>query len=273
MAPVLKVAALVLGEVTKDVFPNAFGRLNLSAKWPSLHKFLGDVVRSSRNNTEFEVVCNDLVESFNSLPIERIEQAVEFVFLAYFERRQTDHPENFVFTVHDKQKFSEGRVLRGKPRPFRNAVMRQVEVRDVRKVVGLSLQLAKFTSLGRCFKQKRGSPIGNQISPALCDLTVSVEEAMWLKAFQVLKESSRAMCWFGRYVDNRFLIFPRAYLHADAFQVLVSPTFYRHPVVLEACDPGELLGCLVDMDTCTVEFRIPKEAWQYRAAKSAGSGG
>ena len=36
--------------------------------------------------------------------------------------------------------------------------------------------------------------------------------------------------------------------------------FYRDPVVLEACDAGELLGCMVDIEAGTVEFR----SWQYR---------
>ena len=79
------------------------------------------------------------------------------------------------------------------------------------------------------------------------------------------------MCWFGRYVDNRFLVFPRGFLQSHAFQSLVSPIFYRDPVVLEACDAGELLGCMVDIDAGTVEFRIPNESWQYRPINSAGS--
>ena len=180
MALVLKVAALVLSEVTKDVFPNSFGRLNLSTLWPSLHRYVDEVVLPLRGTTEFEVVCDDLVGFFNSLPIDRITQAVEFVFLAYFQCRPAPDPDMFTFTVHDKQKFSEGRVLRGKPRQFRSSLMRQMCAGDVKQIVALSLKLSKFVVLGRCFKQCRGSPIGNQISPALCDLTVSVEEAMWM---------------------------------------------------------------------------------------------
>ena len=272
LAPALKVASLVLCEVTKEVFPETFGRLNLSKLWPDLHGYLRDIVIPWRDVTEFEVVCDDLVGFFNSLPVERIERAVELVFLQYFQKRPCNqHPDGFVFTVHDRQKFSEGRVLRGKARKFRNAVMRQIATGDVKQIVALSFRFAKFTIMGRCFRQLRGSPIGNQISPALCDLTVSVEEAMWAASLDVAKRSWKKMCWFGRYVDNRFLVFPRCFLQREIFQSLVSPTFYREPVVLEACDAGELLGCMVDIHTGTVELRIPNEHWQYRPENSAGS--
>ena len=112
LAPALKVASLVLCEVTKEVFPETFGRLNLSKLWPDLHGYLRDVVIPWRDVTEFEVVCDDLVGFFNSLPVDRIKQAVEFVCLQYFQKRPCNqHPDGFVFTVHDRQKFSEGRVL------------------------------------------------------------------------------------------------------------------------------------------------------------------
>ena len=55
------------------------------------------------------------------------------------------------------------------------------------------------------------------------------------------------------------------------FQSLVSPNFYRDPVCLEACDAGDVLGCVVDVEATTVEFRIPNETWQYRPVNSAGS--
>ena len=74
-------------------------------------------------------------------------------------------------------------MLRGKARVFRSAVMRQVSAGDVKQLVALSFLFAKFTIMGRCFRQIRGSPIGNQVSLALCDLTVSVEEAMWAASF------------------------------------------------------------------------------------------
>lgn len=271
LAPALKVASLVLCEVTKEVFPETFARLSLSRLWPSLHGYLREVVIPWRDVTEFEVVCDDLVGFFNSLPVERIQQAVELVFLQYFQNRACNDPDAFMFTVHDRQKFSEGRVLRGKARVFRSAVMRQISAGDVKQLVALSFLFAKFTIMGRCFQQIRGSPIGNQLSPALCDLTVSVEEAMWAASFDVAKTSWKAMCWFGRYVDNRFLVFPRGFLQSPAFQSLVSPTFYRDPVILEACDAGDLLGCMVDIEAGTVEFRIPTESWQYRPINSAGS--
>ena len=144
LAPALKVASLVLCEVTKEVFPETFGRLNLSKLWPDLHGYLRDVVIPWRDVTEFEVVCDDLVGFFNSLPVDRIKQAVAFVFLQYFQKRPCNqHPDDFVFTAHDRQKFSEGRVLRGKARAFRSSMMRQISTGDVKQIAALSFRFAE----------------------------------------------------------------------------------------------------------------------------------
>lgn len=100
LAPALKVASLVLCEVTKEVFPETFARLSLSRLWPSLHGYLRKVVIPWRDVTEFEVVWDDLVGFFNSLPVERVQKAVELVFLQYFQNRACNHPDAFMFTVH-----------------------------------------------------------------------------------------------------------------------------------------------------------------------------
>ena len=86
-----------------------------------------------------------------------------------------------------------------------------------------------------------------------------------------MMDSRRSLRWFGRYVDNRFMVFPREFLSEQSFQDVVSRDFYRDPVTLEPCDAGELLGCVVDITAGIVEFRIPEDAWQYWPLNSAGS--
>ena len=46
-------------------------------------------------------------------------------------------------------------------------------------------------------------------------------------------------------------------LHGGSFQTLVMPTFYGPPVMLEACDVEELLGCHVAVHDRRVTFDIP----------------
>ena len=83
--------------------------------------------------------------------------------------------------------------------------------------------------------------------------------------------SDQLACWFLRYVDNRYLLFPRCFLRRPAFSALVDPTFYGPPVVLEACEIEELLGCRVSVYDRRVDFHVPNEAWKYRVPQSAGS--
>ena len=133
--------------------------------------------------------------------------------------------------------------------------MRQMSAGHVKEIMKLCLKLAKFTNLGRCFKQCRGS---------------LAEEAMWIKGRRIMMDSRRSLCWFGRYVDNRFMAFPRKFLSEQGCQDAVSRDSYRDPVILEPSDAGELLGCVVDATAGMVEFRPPKDAWQW-PLNSAGS--
>ena len=131
----------------------------------------------------------------------------------------------------------------------RPSTCRQVFQGDVLKIVQLSFSFASFTVLGRPFSQKRGSPIGNQVSPSLYNLAVCLEEDCWVRQCWA---SDKLACWFLRYVDNA------------AFSALVDPTFYGPPVVLEACEIEELLGCRLSVYDRRVDFHVPNDAWNYR---------
>ena len=60
-----------------------------------------------------------------------------------------------------------------------------------------------------------------------------------------------------------------SFTQGQAFQSRVSRIVCRDPVVLEACDAGDWLGCMVGIEAGTVEFRIPNDSWQYRPINSA----
>ena len=57
----------------------------------------------------------------------------------------------------------------------------------------------------------------------------------------------------------------------EPFRWLLRPDFYTAPVLLETCEPGELLGCRVSVEDETVSYGVPSELWQYRCPESGGS--
>ena len=262
---------MVLNDVCQVAFPNNFGRLRLHDLWRSLHGFFDRL--SHVEAQDYETVNDDLVGFFNSIPVDRLKQACELALDRFFENKQSGGKcrSEFWFTVDEKLPRAHGRVLRGKPMKNRSSTCRKIFQGDLLKIIVLSFSFASFCVLNRVFAQKRGSPIGNQLSPALCNLAVCVEEDCWVRGFAQVWASARFACWFLRYVDNRFLLFPRQYLRSEAFSALVSPLFYRPPVVLETCEVDELLGCQVSVHERRVEYAIPHEDWKYRVPQSAGS--
>ncbi|CAE6970378.1 unnamed protein product [Symbiodinium sp. CCMP2592] len=268
-----KIVACVLNEVCHVAFPANFGKLKLHELWSSLHGFLDRL--SHAKAQEYVTVNDDLAGFFTSIPVSRLKRACELALDRFFDNKQSGGKNRgeFWFTVDEKSASSYGRVLRGKPMKNRASACRKVFAGDVLRIIELSFSFASFTVLGRCFAQRRGSPIGNQLSPSLCNIAVCMEEDCWVRGLRQCWASDRLACWFLRYVDNRFLLFPRTCLKGDAFQKLVMPTFYGPPVMLEACNVEELLGCRVSVHDRRVTFDIPEENWQYRGAANEEPGG
>ena len=271
LAKLLCLASLVLSEIAQVCFPSSFGQMSLHQIWPSLHAYLASLETAPQ--CDMVTVNDDLVGFFNSLPTDRLLRVVEFCQNEFFAKQPSSgrSRDGFCFSVRFAQKSSNGRVFRGKPRKFRSEHVKVMHAEDITPVVELSFRFAIFSVLNRCFKQQRGSPIGNQLSPILCGLAVSFEEEMWCRTHEVLIQSYRVSCWFLRYVDNRCLVFPSQLLKMEPFRWLLRPDFCTAPVLLETCEPGELLGCSVSVEDKTVSYVIPCELWQYRCPESGGS--
>ena len=128
-----------------------------------------------------------------------------------------------------------------------------------------------FTAAGECFRQIRGTSIGNQISPALSLITVAYREHLWLQGFQPLAERLLTTQFLRRYVDNRILIYDASVQSSECLCTLLMPSFYKEPVVLEPVGTSLVLGCDVDVALRTVRYSIPCTDWQFVHPSSAGT--
>ena len=267
MAKLLKATAQALLEVAQIAYPSTFGNLNNSQVWPALHHYL--------ENLDIDIsveICNDdLVGFFTSLPQDRITQAVQHCLYTYYKLHPTTQdPEEACFSVKSLQNQTVGRVFRGQIRKAAST-NRVIYVKDILEIVKTSFSINFFQVMGVCYRQIRGSSIGNQISPVLCAIAVAFEEHIWTNMFHTFLQSHQMHLFLMRYVDNRFFIYPKELKSHPAMTMICDEMFYKDPVILEPVGDLHILGFLVDPEARTVTYIIPPENWQHRTAKSAGT--
>jgi hypothetical protein len=132
----------------------------------------------------------------------------------------------------------------------------------------MSMFISVLVCLDQVFLQFRGSCIGSQISPPICNVAVAFDEHMWCTSFNILIKSFGL---FARYVDNRAIIACKHVLSTPQFTTFLSLDFYRPPIELEALDDNILLGFKICLFSKTCQFIMPTQLWQFRSSKSAGT--
>ena len=118
-----------------------------------------------------------LVGFFTSIPVERILRSVEWLIETFTTNNGCD-PDTYSFSISLKEKDTKLGIWRGKPRQA-GVRMYSIRLRDIVSICKLSCQRSFFTVLQKIDKQQRGAAIGNQISPMLASLTVSLTEQQW----------------------------------------------------------------------------------------------
>ena len=221
----------------------------------------------------YSVVNDDLVGFFNAIPQDRICCSVNLLLKAYSEKLQRPADQLPVcISVNLSAPASSSRVYQGSVRTLKNFQHHSIFVEDIPEIVKLSFETGIFVALNKCFKQIRGTSIGNQISPILSAIAIAGNELAWKTNFKTWRQSFEHLCFFTRYVDNRFCIVPDRLINDEAMKWFCKEDFYGPPVLLERVpDDLDLLGFEVDLKLLRVSYKIPKHTWQFRSPKSAGS--
>ena len=257
----LQVTARTIDSMLLQLWPQTMGQLAVPQIWQAVHRFLSD----TNLDINLHAVNDDLVGFFNSVPQDRLLDAVNSLILEWKHR----HPDT-VLSVDMSQRGNPlqlsyvGKIHKA---PKKTKV---IFPDDIFTIVQGSLSCHIFQAVNVIWQQIRGAGIGSQISPSLSNLAVTIVERSWT---QVLKEviDPPAFPFLAiRYVDNRYILFPEDKKHEPAIQVLSQDDFYQHPVELEEVTTNELLGFVVDSNLRTVIYKLP-EPWQIRDFASAGS--
>ena len=86
--------------------------------------------------------------------------------------------ENEAFSVYPGKSNNPGDIIKGRTFQRLN-VTRKIGIKDVPSLIKTALDMQTFTLGNRCIRQRRGSPMGSPVSPALCLMVVSITEQIW----------------------------------------------------------------------------------------------
>ena len=227
-AKLFKATAIALDLLIRAVCPRSFGLQTLPQMMSSLTTFL----HSNPEDFDPAVFNEDLVGFFTSIPVQRILDSAAEMIRLYCEQ-QNVHLESTRFSVLLQEKDAQPRIWRGKPRQGSRRAY-SIFLKDVLPICQLNCECSVFTVLGKTFRQQRGATIGNQISPMLANLTVSLLEQQFFGKHSEQSARIESEFFCVRYVDNRLLIVDTRWTHLSCIQKLCSDLFYGSPIELEA---------------------------------------
>ena len=157
------------------------------------------------------VVYNqDLVGFFTSIPVSRILSAVRWAVAEYCLIKKVDL-DSTSFSVNLQEQDTKLRIWKGRPRKAAKRTV-LIHLSDIVNICELSCDASVFTVMHKVFRQCRGATIGNQISPMLAGLTVSIEEEIYVRHLQSFFVNNKELFFCTRYVDNRLVVVSRRLL-------------------------------------------------------------
>ena len=267
-AKLFRATAIVLDLLVRAVCPQSFGLQTLPQMLQTLRGFLEGLPEDFDPATHNQ----DLVGFFTSIPVSRILSSVEEIIHRYCKQQEVDL-QTTQFSVVLQEKDVKLRIWRGRPRKGSKRTY-SIFLRDVLSICQLSCECSVFTVMGRTFRQQRGATIGNQISPMLADLTVSLVEQKFAEqnARQLKQVADHFFC--VRYVDNRLLIVDQRWMRLRCVQEFCSDLFYGSPVELESVSATdaeqEFLGFDVQVLRASISVLQRDEPSKGRIHNSAG---
>ena len=109
----------------------------------------------------------------------------------------------------------------------------------------------------RCIRQRRGSPMGSPLSPALCLMVVSISEQIWSINFKQILSNHHPFIKHIRYVDNQLIFGDARLQQLPPYEVLLDEGFYGTPIILETQPDQEFLGFMLETKPLELIYHGP----------------
>ena len=241
--------------------------LSIQAKCPFLsfgttHSYL----TQTPPDISLHATNDDLVGFFNSVPQHRLIDAVHSLVL-HWQQQQSTHTLTVDVQATGNPFYHShiGRHHRKHP------TQRTIQTSDIATIVAFALDTCIFRACNNTYKQIRGAGIGSQLSPALCNVAITLIEHSWHQIHNNLLQHTDLHFTYYRYVDNRFIVHNEHFLQHPAIQTLIHHNFFGDPVELEPVEDFHLLGFNIDLPQRTITYMQPSQPWKIRDSTTAGS--
>jgi len=185
-----------------------------------------DILRSAPVDVDLILVNQDLAGFFTSIDQERFIGA--WFMLLDFLRPHMNVADNEVFSVYPGKSNNPGDLIKGCT--FRRLnVTRKIVIKDVPSLLTTALDMQTFALGQRCIRQRRGSPMGNPLSPALRLMVVSISEQIWSINFNQLISNHHLFIKHIGYVDNRLIFGDSRLQQLPPYEVLLDEGSMESP--------------------------------------------
>ena len=224
------------------------------------------ILRSAPIHDELILVNQDLAGFFTSIDQDRFVRS--WFMLLDFLRPKMNVSNHEVFSVYPGKSNNPGDIIKG--RTFRRLnVTRKIVIQDVPDLIKSALDMQTFALGHKCILQKRGSPMGSPLSPALCLMVVSISEQIWSINFNQLLSNHSLFVRHIRYVDNRLIFGDKRLLDLAPYEVLLDDGFYGKPIILETEPDQEFLGFMLETQPLELIYQGPTNISQVLSPFSA----
>ena len=208
----------------------------------------------------------DLAGFFTSIDQERFIRS--WFMLLDFLRPKMNVYDDEVFSVYPGKSNNPGDIIKG--RTFRRLnVTRKIIIKHVPDLIRSALDMQTFALGKRCVRQRRGSPMGSPLSPALCLMVVSISEQIWSNTFRHIISNHHLFIRHIRYVDNRLIFGDKRLTEMAPYEVLLDDGFYGKPIILETEPDQEFLGFMIETKPLEVIYQGPTNISQVLSPFSA----
>ena len=258
----LRATSKALDIILLQLLPQHPGQLSIPSLWHQLHHHF----THTPLDIHFAAINDDLVGFFNSVPQQRLVDAV----ISLCKRWQMQHTTTtLTIEIHSTgnpiQHSHIGRHYIHHPH------QRTLDTTHIPLFVQQALHSCIFQACHTYYQQIQGAGMGSQLSPALCNVAITLIEHAWRDTYHTFLQQPSLHLFNTRYVDNRYILLNDILLHSTPIATLALPDLYGHPVEIERVEDDHLPGFLINPQTRTVTFQLPSHPWQIRDIQSVGS--
>jgi hypothetical protein len=223
-------------------------------------------------NTDFDnlptprIHNQDLAGFFTSIDTDRFIDSWRLT-LQFLSTIMSTNPDEII-SVKATPGNTTGDVVKGRTCRTLN-VTRKIFIRDIERIILMSLKMTQFSIGTSVYEQIRGSPMGSPLSPALCMMVVALSEEIWYRTYRTTLTTLDLSARLLRYVDNRLCLADPSWDYEICFANFLHPEFYGQPIILETEPDQEFLGFCIEFEPFALRYSPPRDFNQVMAPFSA----